>query len=110
MFFDNEVDGKSQKSVKDDIFQLLAKRDFEDFLTISKDGADIVIKAITKDETIKEMHVIIGGDDKLIMASMTGNINMENVSRTINEIDFDDFEDIGDFSGDFDFDDFKFIF
>ena len=110
MFFDNVVDGKSQSDVQDDINSLLTKRNFDDYLTINKDGAQISIKAKSKNDVIQEMHVLIGGKEKLIMASMTGKIDMEQVSRTLDNLDFNDFDEIGEFSGDFDFDDFKFIF
>lgn len=110
MFFDNEVDGKSKKTVQEEITQLLDKRNFEDFMSITKDGNQISIKGLKKNDLVREMHVLIGGEDKFIMASFTGKIDFDKVVKTANDIDFDDFDGIGEFSGDFDFDDFKFIF
>lgn len=110
MFFDREVDGKSQSDVQDEIFALLDKRGFEDFIDITKDGARISVKGKSKDDVVSELHVLIGGEKKLIMASLTGNIDFQQVTRTIENIDLDDFEDIENFTGNFDFDDLKFIF
>jgi len=110
MFFGNEVDGKSQSEVQDEIFALLKKRDFEDFIDITKDGARISVKGKTKNDVVKELHVLIGGKEKLIMASLIGNIDLQQVSRTIENLDFDDYEDIENFTGDFNFDDFNINF
>jgi hypothetical protein len=110
MFFDEVVEGKDQSAIREEIKQLLDKRNFEDYLSINKDGSDISIKAIVKDNIIRDLFVIIGGEKKLVVASLSGRINGQNLKKTIDEIDLNDFGEIENFSGDFDFEDFKFIF
>ena len=107
MFFDNEIEGKTSKTVLDEINILLDKRRFEEFMTVNKDGTKFMIKAKEKDGLIHEMHILVGGDDKLVMASLRGRIDMNKVSSTINEIDFDDFSGLKGLKGDLDFDDLK---
>ncbi len=110
MIFDNEVAGKSKKTVYADVKKLLDKRDFVEYLSIAKEGSQVTMMAKEKKGTIREMHVLVSGDEKLFMASLTGRIDFNTVNSTLQEIDFDEFSEIGDFSGDFDFDDFEWAF
>lgn len=110
MTFDNRTEENENGSILGEINELLAKRNFEEYLTIYKDGSAVSIKAIEENGVVREMHVLIGGEDKLIMASIIGKIDMSKVNKTIQELDFnnlDNFNGLKEFSGEFNFDDLK---
>jgi len=110
MIFDDEVDGKPNQSIYEDVNKLLSKRGFEEFLSLNKSGSKVTIKAKEKDGIIKEMHVLVKGEDKFFMASLQGRIDANTIGKTMNAINFDDFGEIESFSKDFDWDDFTFDF
>ena len=99
------IDGVRKK-----ISKMLDDRSFETYMQINKDGSDIVVKAKGSEEKITEMHVLIAGKEQVVLASLTGNINLSKALKTINSMDGSEFEEIEKFSGDFDFSDMKWAF
>lgn len=110
MIFENEIDGKEGETVFQDVNKLLDKRGFEEFMTINKAGSKVIIKAKVKNDLIREMHVLIAGKEKLIMASLTGKIDMNKAAKTMQDLDFDDYSKMEGITGKFDLDDLKLNF
>lgn len=110
MVFNDEVDGKESKSVFEEVDKLLDKRNFEELMTINKGGSKVTVKIQQHKDIVREMHVMVKGEDNFFIASLLGRIDMNTISETMDKIDFDDFGDIQGFTDDFDLDEFKFIF
>ncbi|MBT7095616.1 MAG: DUF4252 domain-containing protein, partial [Bacteroidetes bacterium] len=100
----------SNKSVFRDINKLLDKRGFEEYFSINKNGSMVTVRGIQKKNVIKEMHVIVKGEEKIFLASLTGRIDINKMKSTMDDIDFDDFSGLENISGEFDFEDFNFDF
>lgn len=111
MFFDRTIDVEGGiTSVKDHIYKLLDDRNFEEYIAIIKDGSNILLKGIEKNDLISEMHLMIAGEEQLILASFKGRINLNQAMETINQMDLEDMENLEGLSGDFDMDNFKWSF
>jgi len=112
MVFDDEIEGKDGRSVFEDVNNLLEKRNFEEMMSITKSGARVTVKIQQRKDLVREMHVLVRGEEKFFIASLTGRIDLNTISNAINEIEFDDFHEIEGFTKDFDFDpeDFKIKF
>ncbi|MBT3242538.1 MAG: DUF4252 domain-containing protein [Bacteroidetes bacterium] len=110
MSFDDEIGENSNKSVFRDINKLLDKRGFEEYFSINKNGSMVTVRGIQKKNVIKEMHVIVKGEEKIFLASLTGRIDINKMKSTMDDIDFDDFSGLENISGEFDFEDFNFDF
>jgi hypothetical protein len=110
MSFDDEIGEDSNKSVYRDINKLLDKRGFEEYFSIIKNGSRVTVRGIQKKNVIKEMHVIVKGEEKIFLASLTGRIDFKKMRSTIDDIDLDDFSGLENISGEFDFEDFNFDF
>ena len=104
MIFDDEVAGKKDQSVYTEVDKLMDKRNFEDLMSINKDGSRITVKVHQKKDIVREMHVLIKGDEKFFIASLVGRIDLNQISKTIKEFDFDQLGDLRDFTKDFDMD------
>ena len=104
MIFDDEIAGHEDKSVYAEVEKLMDKRNFEDLMSINKNGSRITVKIHQKNDIVREMHVLVKGEDKFFIASLVGRIDMNQIGETMNEIDFDDFGDIQNFTKDFDMD------
>ncbi len=107
MIFDDEVDGKNGKSVFSEIDKLLDKRGFEELMSINKNGTKVTVQVNQKNDVVREMHVMVKGEDKFFIASLIGRIDLNTINQAMNEIDFDDFGSIKGFTDGFDFDDFN---
>jgi len=110
MIFDDEIEGKSGKSVFEEVNQLLDRRNFEELMSINKDGAKVTVQVLQKKDVVREMHVLVKGEEQFFIASVVGRIDLNAISEAMNEIDFNDFGDMKGFTDDFDLDDMKFIF
>lgn len=110
MIFDDEVDGKDGASVFSEIDKLLKNRNFEELMSINKDGSKVTVKIKQSKDVVREMHVLVKGENKLFIASLTGKIDMNTITETMNEIDFNDLGGLKGVADDFDFDDFKIDF
>lgn len=111
MFFGQSIDEEDGiDGVKKKITKLLDDRSFETYMSINKDGSDIVVKGKGSEDKVKEMHVLIAGDRQIILASLTGNINLAKALNTINDMDGSEFDEIDNFTGDIDFGDFEWAF
>ncbi len=108
MTFNDEVDGKDGSSVYQEVNKILKKRNFEEMMSINKDGSKVTVQIKQKKDVVREMHVLVKGADKFFIASLTGRIDLNSINKTMNEIDFDDFGSIKNFGEDFNFDGFNF--
>ncbi len=110
MIFDDKVVGKDNKSIYEEVDQMLSKRNFEELMSINKSGSKVTVQILKNKDVVKEMHVLIKGEDKFIMASLLGRIDLNTITEAMDKIDFNDLEGIKGFTDGFDFDDFKFDF
>ena len=110
MTFDDEIDGKSGKSVFEEVDKMLNRRNFEELMNINKNGSQVTVQVRKNKDVVKEMHVIVKGEERFFIASLTGRIDLNTIDEAMNEIDFDDFGDIKGFTDDFDFKEFDFMF
>jgi hypothetical protein len=112
MIFEDKIEGKEGKSVFDDVNNLLDKRNFEEMMSINKDGSRVTVKIQQRKDIVREMHVLVRGENKFFIASLTGRIDLNTISKAMNEINFNDFKDLEGFTKDFDFEpeDFKISF
>lgn len=109
MTFNDEIIGKKDKSVYSEVEKLLEKRNFEDLMSINKDGSKITVKVHQKKDIVREMHVLVKGEENFFIASLVGRIDLNQINKTMNNLDLKQFGDLQDFTKDFDlnFDDMK---
>ncbi len=110
MIFDDKLEGKNNKSVYDEVNQMLNKGNFEELMSINKSGSKVTVKIRQQKDIVKEMHVLVKGENKFFIASLLGRINLNTITDAMDEINFNGLGDIKDFTDDFDFDDFNFDF
>ena len=110
MTFDDEVDGKEGKSIYTDIDKLLDKRGFEELVSINKDGFKITVQVKQNKDIVREMHVLVKGEEKFFIASLIGRIDLNTITEAMNNVDFEDFGELKGFTEGFDFDNLNFHF
>ena len=110
MTFDDDVDGKEGKSVYTDIDKLLDKRGFEELVSINKDGFKITVQVKQNKDIVREMHVLVKGEEKFFIASLIGRIDLNTITEAMNNVDFEDFGELKGFTEGFDFDNLNFHF
>lgn len=110
MTFSDKIEGKSGKSAYEDVNDLLNKRNFEELMSINKDGSKVTVKIKQNNDVVREMHVLVKGEDNFFIASLVGRIDLNTINKAMEEMDFSNFGDLKGFTDDFNFDDFKFAF
>jgi hypothetical protein len=66
---------------------------FDLLLSVRDKGNNVKIwTETTADNTIKELVLLVGGEDEMVMLSLTGNIDLEKISKLAGNIDIDGIE------------------
>ncbi len=67
--------------------------DFDLLLSVRDEGNHVKIwTETTPDNTIQELLLLVGGEDEMIMLSLTGNIDLKKISKLAGNIDIDGIE------------------
>ena len=65
---------------------------FDLLLSVRDKGNNVKIWTQTNGEIIRELLLLVGGGDEMVMLSLTGNIDLDKISRLAGNIDIDGIE------------------
>ena len=65
---------------------------FDLLLSVRDKGNNVKMWTQTNGEIIRELLLLVGGGDEMVMLSLTGNIDLDKISRLAGNIDIDGIE------------------
>ncbi len=87
----SKVQAKDTRTFASEFEDKLTDSGFELMLRFTEDGSTIRLFSLEEEETVKEMLVLISGDNEIIGLSMTGNINQDAIIRASGKLKISDF-------------------
>ncbi len=92
LVYDNEDKAPRSRALYDEAFSSLVNNSFEELMTV-KDGSDNVRFMIRENgNLIEQLLLLVGSEDEFVMIDISGNIDLEQISKLSKSMDVDGFE------------------